>query len=144
MFSKTTSPSGWPSSNHNCYSTIFTYCSELGQAIWLSSYLYSALSGNGFSDSDLFLCPCSLSLLWRLGNRDREREREGGRWGKEEEEEEGKKTSLTEAQSIISQVFDWSDCKRSRQFPRALDEDVAGISHEQNPIQQKWRNSSFE
>lgn len=35
----------------------------------------------------------------------------------------GKKTSLTEAQSIISQVFDWSDCKRSRRFPRALDWD---------------------
>lgn len=61
-----------------------------------------------------------------------------------ERERGGKKTSLTEAQSIISQVFDWSDCKRSRQFPRAPGLRRAGISQEQNPIQQKWRNSSFE
>ena len=60
-----------------------------------------------------FLCLCSLSPLWRLRE-----EREGG--GKKKKK---KKTSLTEAQSIISQVFDWSDCKRSRQFPRALDWD---------------------
>lgn len=59
----------------------------------------------------IFFCAYALlSPLWRL------RERERGR-------EKKKKTSLTEAQSIISQVFDWSDCKRSRQFPRALDWD---------------------
>lgn len=87
---------------------------DWGKAIWLPDHLYTALSGNGFSDSDLFfLCLCSLSPLWRL-REERERERGG---------EKKKKTSLTEAQSIISQVFDWSDCKRSRQFPRALDWD---------------------
>lgn len=61
--------------------------------------------------SIFFLCLCSLSPLSRLRERARGIEREG------------EKTSLTEAQSIISQVFDWSDCKRSRQFPRVLDWD---------------------
>lgn len=42
---------------------------------------------------------------------------------KKEKGEKNKKTSLTEAQSIISQVFDWSDCKWSWQFPQGLDWD---------------------
>lgn len=81
---------------------------DWGKAIWLSDHLYSALSGNGFSDSDLFFVPTVfVSIVKTQGKRERR----------------GKKTSLTEAQSIISQVFDWSDCKRSRRFPRALDWD---------------------
>lgn len=86
---------------------------DWGKAIWLPDHLYTALSGNGFSDSDLFFCAYALCLHCEDSGK-RERGREG---------EKKKKTSLTEAQSIISQVFDWSDCKRSRQFPRALDWD---------------------
>ncbi len=65
---------------------------DWGKAIWLSDHLYSALSGNGFSDSDLFFVSMLfVSIVKTQGKRERER---------------GKKTSLTEAQSIISQVFD--------------------------------------
>lgn len=62
-----------------------------------SYHLYSGWSVNGFSDSDLFFCVCADGLCLHCEDLGKEREREEG--GK-------KKTSLTEAQSIISQVFD--------------------------------------
>lgn len=48
---------------------------DWGKAIWLSDHLYSALSGNGFSDSDLFFCAYALCLHCEDSGKERERER---------------------------------------------------------------------
>lgn len=54
---------------------------DWGKAIWLSDHLYSALSGNGFSDSDLFFVPMLfVSIVKTQGKR--ERERDGGKKNK--------------------------------------------------------------
>lgn len=109
-FSNTTSPRGLPSSNHNCSSTIFTFTwPRLGQGNLAPRTIYTVPCL--WMDLVILIFFCAYALCLHCEDSGKEREREG------------KKTSLTEAQSIISQVFDWSDCKRSRQFPRALDWD---------------------
>lgn len=113
-FSNTTSPCGLPSSNHNCSSTISTFTwPRLGQGNLAPRTIYTVpCLWMDLVILIFFFCAYALCLHCEDSWKKREREREGG-----------KKTSLTEAQSIISQVFDWSDCKRSRRFPRALDWD---------------------
>lgn len=49
---------------------------DWGKAIWLPDHLYTALSGNGFSDSDLFFCAYALCLHCEDSGK-RERGREG-------------------------------------------------------------------
>ena len=47
---------------------------EWGKAIWLPDHLYSALSGNGFSDSDLFFVSMLfVSIVKTQGKRETER-----------------------------------------------------------------------
>lgn len=126
-----------PSSDHNRSSTISTFTwPRLGQGNLAPPTIYTV--PGPWMDLVILIFFCVpmvfVSIVKTRGKRD-------SQWKRERR---GKKTSLTEAQSIISQVFDWSDCKRSRRFPRAMDWAAAGISQEQNPIQQKWRNSSFE